>query len=109
MTMFPTGMSAKTTPIDTDVVLLADSADSNNPKKVTMANAKAYMMSWISSGFNAVSSTTYTSWLLTQFTWDTVVYDITYDTLKRISTITNGVNTWTAVYTNGQLTGLSKA
>lgn len=59
--------------------------------------------------FNDISSTTYTSWLLTQFTWDTVVYDVTYDNQKRTSTVTNWVSTWTVTYTNGKLTGLSKA
>ena len=34
-------LSAKTTPVDADVTVIADSADSNSAKKVTWANVKA--------------------------------------------------------------------
>lgn len=37
---FPQDMTAKTTPVDADILLIADSADSNASKKVTIANLK---------------------------------------------------------------------
>lgn len=38
MPIFPTGYSAKTTPVDNDKIAIADSAASNAIKSVTLAN-----------------------------------------------------------------------
>ena len=38
---FPQDLTAKTTPVDADILLIADSADSNAAKKVTMTQLKS--------------------------------------------------------------------
>ena len=43
MSKFPTDMSAKTNLTGSDLVLIADSADSNNAKKTTMSDVLAYI------------------------------------------------------------------
>lgn len=44
---FVFGQAAKTTPVDTDALLISDSAASNIPKKLTFANLKVWIRSWI--------------------------------------------------------------
>lgn len=42
-----TGVVAKTTPVDADVLLGLDSADSLKPKRWTFANIKAWILTWL--------------------------------------------------------------
>lgn len=42
-----TGITAKITPVDADVVLGLDSADSLKPKRWTFANIKAWILTWL--------------------------------------------------------------
>jgi hypothetical protein len=42
----PNGLDAKTTPIDADVVVIGDSADSNRARKTTWANVKATLKTY---------------------------------------------------------------
>ncbi|UNK36578.1 hypothetical protein MNR02_08625 [Shinella sp. H4-D48] len=44
---FVFGQTAKTMPVDADAVLISDSATSNVPKKMTFANLKAWILSFI--------------------------------------------------------------
>jgi len=48
--------------------------------------------------FKNISATTYTQGLLTQFTADWTVYNLTYNSRWQVLTMTNGVNTWTITY-----------
>lgn len=57
--------------------------------------------------FQNITSTTYTKSQLTAFTADWVNYNLTY-IKKRLLTVTNWTNTWTATYTNWRLTGTVK-
>lgn len=58
-------------------------------------------------GFANITSTTYTAGLLTAFTADGISFTLTYVN-RRLLTVNNGSNTWTATYTNGRLTGTVK-
>ena len=54
----PSGLDAKTTPIDADVVVVGDSADSNRARKVTWANLKATLKTYFDSLYADVSVVT---------------------------------------------------
>jgi len=55
---------------------------------------------WVmgASGFDNITSTTYTKGLLTSFDADTVTFTLTYNRNRQVKTITNGSNTWTMTY-----------
>lgn len=63
---FPQDMTAKTTPVDADILLIADSADSNAAKKVTIANLKTDI---IVDASTATDETWSADKLGTQFSW----------------------------------------
>jgi len=48
----PAGLDAKTTPIDADVVVVGDSADTNRAKKTTWANIKATLKTYFDTVYN---------------------------------------------------------
>ena len=48
----PSGLDAKTTPIDADVVVVGDSADTNRAKKTTWANVKATLKTYFDTLYN---------------------------------------------------------
>lgn len=54
-------LTAKTTPVDADTTVLADSADSNNAKKVTWANVKATLKTYFDTLYRSVSTSIGTS------------------------------------------------
>ena len=47
---FVFGQTAKTTPVDADTILISDSSASNIPKKMTFANLKVWILSWVGIG-----------------------------------------------------------
>lgn len=53
-------VSGKTTPVDADVALIEDSADSNNKKSLTWANIKATLKTYFDTLYEAVSGLTFT-------------------------------------------------
>jgi hypothetical protein len=53
----PNGLDAKTTPIDADVVVIGDSADSNRARKVTWANLKATLKTYFDSLYTTTVGT----------------------------------------------------
>lgn len=58
-------------------------------------------------GFENITSTTYTKWLLTSFIADGVSWTITYENRKP-KTIYNWANTWTITIVNGKISLISK-
>lgn len=56
----PSGLDAKTTPIDADVVVAGDSADSNRAKKVTWANVKATLKTYFDTLYMSLAGGTLT-------------------------------------------------
>lgn len=54
----PSGLDAKTTPIDADVVVIGDSADSNRARKVTWSNVKATLKTYFDTLYLVVGSIT---------------------------------------------------
>lgn len=53
---FLTGLTAKTTPIDADQIAIVDSADSNNAKKVTFTNLKAFLKTYFDTLYTAAGT-----------------------------------------------------
>jgi len=51
----PSGLDAKTTPIDADVVIVGDSADSDRARKTTWANVKATLKTYFDTLYGDVS------------------------------------------------------
>lgn len=47
-----TNYTEKTTPVNADLVLIADSADSNNPKKLSWTNIKAFLKTYFDTLYN---------------------------------------------------------
>lgn len=52
------GLTAKATPVDADVTVIADSADSDKPKKVTWANVKATLKTYFDGLYLALAGGT---------------------------------------------------
>ena len=63
---FPQDMTAKTTPVDADILMIADSADSNAAKKITLTQLKTNI---INDSSTATDETWSADKLGTQFTW----------------------------------------
>lgn len=58
-------------------------------------------------GFENITSTTYTQWLLTSLIADGVTYTLTYEK-RKLKSIYNGANTWTATYSWNKISTTSK-
>jgi hypothetical protein len=54
------GIAAKTTPVDADVTVISDSADSNKSKKLTFANLKAFLKTYFDTIYSSTQKVTYT-------------------------------------------------
>ena len=88
-TVFPTDTASKSSPVEADILLLADSADSNNPKDCTIANVDT-----------TISATTKT---LTNKTINLASNNVTGTTAEFNSALSDGsFATWggTATWTN---------
>jgi len=54
--LFANGLTAKTTPLDADLINIVDTADSNKQKKVTFTNVKAFLKTYFDTLYATVAS-----------------------------------------------------
>ena len=59
--IFPTNIPSKANPVDWDILLIADSADSNEMKQITIGSITWDIADWIINDSSASSTTTYSS------------------------------------------------
>jgi len=57
---FANGLTAKTTPLDADLINIVDTADSNKQKKVTFTNVKAFLKTYFDTLYQTLSLSAYT-------------------------------------------------
>ena len=69
--LFSTALTPKTTPVDADTVNLSDSADSNKAKKLSFANLKAWILSFVPTAITSETGIYYFNDFLGIFTTST--------------------------------------
>lgn len=98
--IFPTDITSKATPVDADILLIADSADGNEMKKVTVGSMTWAIADWVINDSASSLTTTYSSTkiLALDAVQDGVISDLATTKLTRNWQLRTGNGAWKTTY-----------
>lgn len=105
--VFPTDITAKANPVDADILLIADSADNNEMKQITIGSITADIWDGLIVDSSASTTTTYSSDKINTLngTQDTTATNnfntLNTNKLNRAAQLRTGNGTWKTTYNNG--------
>ena len=101
--IFPTNYTLKATPVDADLLFIADSADWNNSKKITVGSMTSAIADWVINDSASASTTTYSSTKIIALNdaQDTTISGLSSSKLDKNGQLRTGNWAWKVTYNNG--------
>lgn len=99
---FPTDITSKANPVDADILLIADSADNNEMKKITIGSITADIGDWLIVDGSESAATTYSSEKINDLNeaQNTLITALDTDKLEKSWQLRTGNWAWKTIYNN---------